>query len=54
MFEALLSRGALVKDYLLASLKSRDEFVELVSRAFREDKAVFYFLFNTLAGKGNF
>lgn len=46
MFEALLSRGAVVKDHLLATETTRDDFVEVACRAYKEDKAVFLTLIN--------
>jgi hypothetical protein len=40
MIAALLSRGAIVKDYLLLSDDTRDEFVKRIARDFKKDKAV--------------
>uniref|UniRef100_A0A915D0T6 Ubiquitin-like protease family profile domain-containing protein n=1 Tax=Ditylenchus dipsaci TaxID=166011 RepID=A0A915D0T6_9BILA len=51
MFEALLSRGAVVKDYLLTSEKSRDDFVDMTVKYFREDKAVALEVLERLLGK---
>lgn len=43
MFEALLSRGAVVKDHLLATETTRDDFVEIACRCYKEDKAVIFY-----------
>ena len=45
MIAALLSRGAVVKDYIMASETSRDQFVAKCARDFRKDRAVrnFYY-----------
>ncbi|KAI1726213.1 RNA dependent RNA polymerase domain-containing protein [Ditylenchus destructor] len=40
MFEALLSRGAPVKDYLLSSGDNRDDFVQIVAKRYAEDQSV--------------
>ncbi|CAK5059197.1 unnamed protein product [Meloidogyne enterolobii] len=40
MIAALLSRGAIVKDYLMVTEASRDEFVQRCSKDFKRDKAL--------------
>jgi hypothetical protein len=50
MVAALLSRGAVVKDYLLASEQMRDLFIERIAKDFRNDKAVYF----TIIFKNNF
>lgn len=40
MIAALLSRGAIVKDYLMVTEATRDEFVQRCSKDFKRDKAV--------------
>ena len=40
MLEALFSRGAIVKDYLLTDVKSRDIFVKLICDKYREHSKV--------------
>lgn len=44
MFEALLSRGAIVKDYLLATETIRNDFVNIACESFKEDKLVNFLL----------
>ncbi len=40
MIEALFSRGATVKDYLLADEKSRNDFIKLVTESYRKHSKV--------------
>jgi hypothetical protein len=40
MIAAILSRGSVVKDYLLATEAIRDEFVKRCAKDFKKDKAV--------------
>lgn len=40
MIAALLSRGAIVKDYILAAESNRDKFVKQCAKDFQKDRAV--------------
>jgi hypothetical protein len=40
MIAALLSRGAIVKDYLMITEATRDEFVQRCAKDFKKDMAV--------------